>query len=90
MRYQNAEKLLPEWLLKEVRRYAAGQMLYIPEAAACRRRRETPYRKELTERNCRILQDRAAGCPVRALAEKYYLSEKSIERILRTNKPKKG
>ena len=30
MRYQNAGKLLPEALLKEVQRYAAGEILYVP------------------------------------------------------------
>lgn len=31
MNYENAGELLPEKLLKEVKKYAAGKLLYIPQ-----------------------------------------------------------
>lgn len=83
MRYQNAKEVLPEQLLKEVQRYAAGMMLYVP-APECRRRGSgEAYRRELAERNRRIWRDRQRGMSAAALGEKYFLSEKSIQRILR-------
>ena len=85
MRYQNAEEILPAALLEEIRRYADGQVLYIPRKGE-RRRRETPYRKELVRRDRQICQERQNGCSVEELAKRYYLSEKSIQRILRQQK----
>jgi len=90
MSYQNAEKVLPMQLLKEVQRYAAGKMLYVPSVTDACRRTETPYQREMAQRNRSILRDRARGCTVSELAQRYYLSEKSIERILRKMKKSEG
>ena len=44
-------------------------------------------RARLRERDARIRLERRAGRSVGELAERYYLSEKSIQRILRDNPP---
>ena len=85
MRYQNAEHILPAALLEEIRQYADGQILYVPHKGE-RRKQETPYRRELVLRDRQICQDRQNGCSVEELAKRYYLSEKSIQRILRQKK----
>jgi Mor family transcriptional regulator len=90
MRYQNAGKLLPEALLKEVQRYAAGEILYVPVPERKRRGGGEIYRQELAERNSSIGRDWRKGISVAALAERYYLSKKSIQRILRNEKRKEG
>ena len=86
MRYIKAEDVLPEELIARIQQYADGVTLYIPRKAENRRSWGcgTDYRAELAKRNAAIRADRAAGTTVEALAEKYHLSEKSIQRILRT------
>ena len=90
MRYQNAKQLLPEPLLKEVQRYAAGEILYVPVPERKRRGGGEAYRRELAERNRRILWERQEGASVKSLAGKFFLSEKSIQRILRQETNRKG
>ena len=46
----------------------------------------TEIKQELRSRNQQIYSEYLAGAQVRTLAEKYYLSVKSIQRILREKK----
>ena len=46
-------------------------------------------KKELEERNERIYEDRQLGLSKEELAKRYFLSEKSIERILLKEKNKR-
>lgn len=86
MRYIRAEDVLPKNLIDEIQQYADGVTLYIPRKAENRRNWGcgTEYRTELEMRNAAIRAERAAGVPIGKLAETYHLSEKSIQRILRT------
>ena len=89
MGYIKADEILPQELLRRVQDYAEGQLLYIPR----RRDRRSGWgslsgtRAQLQRRNARIRGERRAGCTVGELAERYYLSEKSIQRILRDGAP---
>ena len=86
MRYIKAEDVLPEDLITLIQQYVDGVTLYIPRKAENRRSWGcgTDYRRELAARNAAIRSDRAAGVPIHELAQRYHLSEKSIQRILRT------
>lgn len=86
MRYIRAEDVLPKNLIDEIQRYADGVTLYIPRKAENRRGwgSGTEYRTELEMRNAAIREEKKTGISTRILAEKYHLSEKSIQRILRT------
>ena len=86
MRYIKAEDVLPEDLIALIQQYADGVTLYIPRKAENRRSWGcgTDYRKELATRNAAIRTERSAGVPIWELAQRYHLSEKSIQRILRT------
>lgn len=89
MGYIKAQSVLPAELLRRVQEYAEGQLLYIPRRNA---RRSTwgsvsGAQLRLQRRNTRILAERRAGSTVGELARRYYLSEKSIQRILRQAKP---
>jgi len=88
LRYIKAEEVLPEELLEQLQQYVDGQTLYIPRKAENRREWGcgTDYRRELTLRNRQIRDDWNEGMKVDALARKYHLSEKSIQRILRKEK----
>ncbi len=85
MRYIKAEDALPKELIAQIQQYVDGVSLYIPRKAENRRSWgcATDYREELLQRNRDIRKDRAAGMAVPELAERYHLSEKSIQRILR-------
>lgn len=86
MRYIKAEEVLPEEVIALIQQYVDGVSLYIPRKAENRRSWGcgTDYRTELAQRNEAIRRDRQYGIPVRELALRYHLSEKSIHRILRT------
>ena len=84
MSYIKAENVLPEELIRQIQEYTDGAYLYIPRKPGNRHAwgQETAYRGELKQRNERIRSDHAAGASVVALSVQYFLSEKSIRRIL--------
>lgn len=88
MRYQKAEQILPEALLKQIQTYTDGTCLYIPRKKGTRQNwgDSTQIREELSLRNRRIYYEHLHGHTVSELASFYYLSEKSIQRILREQK----
>ena len=89
MSYKNAAKILPEKLLFEIQQYAEGEVLYIPKKSQKRIKwgEKSGTRKCLAERDREICKDSIMGVSVSDLANKYYLSEKSIQRILRKGIP---
>ena len=88
MGYKRAEEILPAEIIQMIEQYVDGQNIYIPRKAD--RRKEwgegTHTRQELKERNQQIFADYHEGQSVRELAKRYYLSEKSIQRIIRSMK----
>ena len=85
MGYMKAKDVLPDELISEIQKYIDGQMLYIP-----RRCEEHSYwgeksgiRKRLEKRDKKIFDEYASGKTINILSQKYYLSEKSIQRIIR-------
>lgn len=88
MCYRRAEDILPMELIEMIQQYVDGESIYIPRKAQTRREwgSSTRIREELVQRNEQICADLAAGMKVPELAEKYYLSEKSIQRIVREQK----
>ena len=85
MRYQKAEDILPADLLTEVQKYADGVYLYIPRRADHRKSwgNSTRYREELELRNESIRHLRREGLTAQELAERFHLSVKTIQRVLR-------
>ena len=85
MRYLNAEDVLPAALLEQIQQYADGIYLYIPRRADHRQSwgSSTRYREELRLRNESIRHLHREGLDPQALAERFHLSVKSIQRILR-------
>ena len=88
MGYRKAEEILPIELIELIQRYVDGESIYIPRKPDRRKEwgSETLIRQELGERNREIYRDYDCGMSVTALAEKFYLSEKSIQRIIREMK----
>ncbi len=85
MRYQKAEDVLPAELLAEVQCYADGIYLYIPRRPDHRQSwgNSTRYREELQQRNESIRYLHREGLTTVDLAERFHLSVKTIQRVLR-------
>lgn len=85
MGYIRAEEILPDEVIELIQRYVDGTNLYIPRKQENRQGwgTKTPYRRELECRNQSIYQEYLSGRTINELAENYYLSEKSIQRIIR-------
>ncbi len=81
MSYINANLVLPEKLIKEIQKYVDGINLYIPKIPEEKRARSC-YRLEICRRNEEIYGRFLEGDKVSELAAEYFLSEKSIYRIL--------
>lgn len=86
MGYRRAEEILPVEIIELIQQYVDGENIYIPRKAESRKEwgTDTPIRKELANRNQVIYEEYQAGMKVIELAAKYYLSVKSIQRIIRT------
>ena len=83
MKYENAGDVLPEQLLREIQRYAAGKLLYVPAREEKRAWGESSgYREQLQKRNRMIRNKYAHGMTVSELADEYFLSLDSIKKII--------
>ena len=85
MGYIRAEDVLPFEVLTLVQEFIDGQTLYVPKKDATRNTwgSVSGTREYLEHRNAQICIERGEGSSVPVLAEKYCLSEKSIQRIIR-------
>lgn len=84
MGYKKAEDVLPERILKLVQKYVDGEIIYIPRKGEKRSWGSVSSIKDrLNERNVSIYQEYLHGKSTEELADSYYLSKKSIQRIIR-------
>jgi Mor family transcriptional regulator len=88
MGYRKAEEILPMEIIELIQRYVDGESIYIPRKENQRKEwgDKTFIRQELEDRNFQIFTDFQNGYKVQELSIKYFLSEKSIQRILRKMK----
>lgn len=89
MGYIKAIDVLPEELISEIQKYMDGQMLYIPRKCQEHSKwgEKSGIRKRLEKRDKKIFQEYASGKTISDLSKEYYLSEKSIQRIVRKTSP---
>ena len=75
-------------MLEQIQQYIDGACLYIPRKPGDKRKwgAGTATRSELAERNRMIYRERQSGASTQELSRKYFLSEKSIQRIVRQQK----
>ena len=85
MSYQRAEHVLPPEVLALVQKYAEGCLLYVPKRENERNTWGTinGTKAYYASRNAAICAEARNGTPVSELAERYFLTTKSIQRILR-------
>ena len=88
MGYIRAEEILPEHIVALLQEYAEGQMIYVPKKKEHKALwgALSGARDQLLKRNEDIYREYLAGARIVQLAEKYYLTEKSIQRIIRDMK----
>lgn len=88
MGYQNPIDLLPKQLLEQLQEYVEGQTIYIPKKKANRKLwgENTDTKQFLSSRNRQIYVDFQNGMDLGQLSEKYFLTEKSIQRIIKQQK----
>lgn len=88
MDYQNLTDLLPKELIEQLQKYVEGKVIYVPKKQINKKHwgENTDTRQVLASRNCQICLDRQNGMTIKQLSEKFFLTEKSIQRILRQEK----
>lgn len=88
MSYRKAEEILPTEIIELIQRYVDGENIYIPRKENQRKEwgNKTFIRQELEDRNNQIFNDFQNGSKVQELSIRYFLSKKSIQRILREKK----
>ncbi len=88
MGYMRAEEILPVEIIELIQQYVDGESIYIPRKSSRRKAwgTGTQIKQELLRRDKQIYEDYLAGSNTGELACKYFLSEKSIQRILRTQR----
>lgn len=84
MSYQKAEEFLPLEIIELIQEYVDGKSIYIPRKKNHRQEwgSSTESKKELKVRNLSIFKDYQKGSTISELSQRYFLSEKSIQRIL--------
>ncbi|CAM3678028.1 MULTISPECIES: CD3324 family protein [Paenibacillus] len=90
MKYENAQHLLPDDVIKVIQQYIDGGYIYIPRKAGRRTSwgERTGAKAEITRRNREIYERYCRGESIRQLSQRHYLTEQSIRRIIRQQKPK--
>ena len=84
MSYIKATDVLPEEVLDLIQKYVEGEYIYIPKRE-CNRKlwgETTKSKKETSARNADIYKIYEEGVSVKILSEMYYLSSKSIQKIV--------
>lgn len=84
MSYMKAADVLPQELIDKIQSYIDGGYIYIPRKESSRRAwgECTNAKKTVLLRNMEIYREYAKGMSVAQLSEVYFLSPKSIQKII--------
>ncbi|MBY0756396.1 hypothetical protein K5V21_13145 [Clostridium sardiniense] len=90
MCYKTAKDILPIEVMELIQQYVQGEYIYIPKKENNRKAwgETTNIRSEIKLRDLKIYDEYKSGASRIALAEKYFLSKKSIDRIILKEKYK--
>ena len=83
MSYLRAEEILPQALIEEIQQYVSRKSIYFPSTGKQDWGSRTETKQALLMRNREILRQHQSGISIGQLAKIHYLSEKSIQRIIR-------
>ena len=84
MSYANAKDIFPDEILELIQKYVDGKYIYIPrkEENKIAWGELSQSKKELSDRNTNIYEDYLSGESIQSISDKYYLSYKTIQRII--------
>lgn len=84
MSYSNARDIFPDEILEIIQNYVDGEYIYIPKKDENKIAwgELTKTKNELLNRNAKIYADYLKGMSTRSLSERYFLSPKTIQRII--------
>ncbi|EEH99723.1 MULTISPECIES: CD3324 family protein [Clostridium] len=90
MCYIKAKEVLPLEIIELIQKYIDGEYIYIPkkECNSQQLGSNTTTRDKINLRNYNIFKEYMDGVSRKDLAEKYFLSKKSIDRIILKEKSK--
>lgn len=88
MSYAKARDIFPSEILEIIQNYVEGEYIYIPKKEENKMAwgELTQSKEELLIRNINIYEDYLVGISIQTLSERYYLSPKSIQRIISQKK----
>lgn len=88
MSYAKARDIFPNEILEIIQNYVEGEYIYIPKKEENKMAwgELTQSKEELLIRNINIYEDYLVGISIQTLSERYYLSPKSIQRIISQKK----
>ncbi|MBS4538953.1 hypothetical protein GOQ27_10790 [Clostridium sp. D2Q-11] len=86
MNYINAEKILPDRLVREIQKHIQGGYVYIPSIPEKRKKwgENSGHREYIRKRNKQISNKYQNGHTIQELAEEFFLSVNSIKKIIYT------
>ena len=84
MKYVNAERILPEEVVKLLQEYAEGELLYVPKRLQNYKLwgEVSGGREEFKERNENIRNAFRSGVTLSELADQYCLSKTAVKKIV--------
>ncbi len=84
MSYAKARDIFPHEILEIIQNYVNGEYIYIPkkEENKIAWGELTQCKKEILNRNAKIYEEYLQGISKQSLSERYYLSPKTIQRII--------
>ena len=84
MKYRNASEILPDSLLKELQKYAPGEILYVPSDKSRKKwGAETGARSFYELRNGEIRHKYfTLKTPIDSLSKEYCISDETVKKIL--------
>lgn len=84
MSYISAEEVLPKELIETIQQYVSGKNIYIPSKEKKVWGSQSKTKQYYKMRNREIYVKYKNGVSIKTLATTYFLTEKSIQRIIRT------
>lgn len=90
MSYLKAFDILPTEVVAQIQKYIDGELIYIPRKEENKKSwgENTNTKEFITSRNRTIYLDYNKGMCTAQLSQKYFLTQKSIQRILREQNKK--
>ena len=88
MKYEKAQNILPDGIIKIIQKYTDGGYIYIPRKNENKKSwgENTETKTYLNVRDKEIFDKYSSGVPVKILSEQYFLTESSIRRIIRNQR----